>query len=203
MPDRAFTGIALSANAIACASAVHHTIVGTAPEWTSEKWVADENLHVTLRFIGSLVDDRLEVALDALRGSGSRHEPFHLRLADVRAVPDRRRARMIWLVLEDPSGECARLAEDVTDALMPFGVEPEDRPFSPHVTLARARRNRSLAADALAAARSVLGEGKDAERIVSVSAFTLYASTLAPTGPTYEVLASVPLRGVDYERLFV
>ena len=66
-------------------------------------------------------------------------------LESLRAVPRPGRASMLWCVPEDPLGRCARLAQVADDVAAQFGVERETRTFTPHVTLVRARRPRSIA----------------------------------------------------------
>lgn len=203
MPPRTFTGIMLPPEAVALLHEACDEFRTAAPSWGREKWVAPVNLHVTLRFIGPLPDEDIASAVDALARAGGRTEPFSLSLAGLRAVPQRRRASMIWAVLEDADDACAGLSAEVTDALAPFGVQPEQRPFSAHVTLARARKTRSAPAEAIRVAEAALERADTASRVVSVRGFTLFSSTLTPTGPVYEELAFLPLRGVDSEHVFV
>ena len=65
--------------------------------WTGEKWVAPENLHVTLRFLGTLAEPDVERCIAEVTRVSGRTEPFRLRLDAVRAIPQRRSASLIWV----------------------------------------------------------------------------------------------------------
>jgi hypothetical protein len=106
---------------LALLATARDAFLAVAPAWAGEKWVAEANLHVTLRFIGMLPDTQVDAAAAALAGAAALHEPFALRLAAFRARPTSRRAHMVWATLDDTEGACASLAADVAAALVPFG----------------------------------------------------------------------------------
>ncbi len=167
------------------------------PTWSGEKWVAQDNLHITLRFIGSLEESDVPTLVSALEGAATRSGPFTLRMSAVRAVPSLERARMLWAEADGDVKSCARLASGVDDALGSWVEEHERRPFKPHVTMARARRPRPAHSRALDAANSALTSGDVAgEGAVSVRWATLFSSTLGAGGPTYHTLARIPI-GAD------
>jgi 2'-5' RNA ligase len=111
-------------------------------------------------------------------------------LDGLRVVPSRRRARMLWAALLDPDGSCAALASAVARASLPFGSEPDERTYSPHVTLVRARRPHSLSETAFDAGAEALSNGPAS---MSVTRFTLYSSTLNSGAPVYAQLRSYTL----------
>ncbi|MCX8006768.1 MAG: RNA 2',3'-cyclic phosphodiesterase [Coriobacteriia bacterium] len=163
-----------------------------APAWRSEKWVPPANLHVTLLFVGEQADERLEALADAGRRASCRVPQFAIELDDIAASPRPRNATMLWATFERGSHQAAGLADAIAEALAPLGVQPPRRPFAAHVTLVRSRRPRQAPADALAAAREALLAAGD-PRVVSVTEAILYKSTLTPSGPVYDALASLPL----------
>ncbi len=193
MPARAFVGIPLTDDYTHALETARERLLDVSPSWAGEKWVASENLHVTLLFIGQLADSLVGSASDALAEAADAIPEFDLELSGLRAVPSSRRARMIWAELADPSGRCAALAASIAGALEPFDAErDEGRPFRAHITLARARTPRPVAAEAIdSATTALLASG--ASPVMSVRGFTLYASTLGRHGPTYESLAEIPL----------
>jgi len=101
------------------------------------KWVPVDQLHLTLAFLGEVdetVTDQLLVAL-----SGITVSTFTLRFSGVGCFPDRRRPRVLWVGLEkNPYLES--LADQVRSAVLSCGILQEERPFSPHITLARLRQ---------------------------------------------------------------
>lgn len=169
-----------------------------APSWREDKWVAAENLHVTVKFIGAVPECDVAAIRRVLEGACAPVSPFTMRLDGFRAVPNLRRATMLWGVFDDGTDESVRVAGVVDGALAPLDIPEDDRRFVPHVTLVRARKPRPVPEDAFDAASSELALTQAAScpaEFVSVTSLTLYSSTLGPSGPTYEPLASIPLLG--------
>ena len=100
------------------------------------RWVPLEQLHLTLRFIGDADDAMFAAIKGAL--AGVKCPPFDLALEGVGHFPPGKRARVLWVGMEH-NETLLRLAKEVELALETAGVSPEDRPFSPHITLARFR----------------------------------------------------------------
>ena len=182
---RLFTGIELPGDVSAALVAVGALVRREVPSWRDEKWVARENLHVTLKFIGD-VDVSVVTEIQAALGVAmSRVWPFALEPAGMQAIPGTQRASMFWAAFDDPSGDCARLARTAESALERFGVEVDRRVFKPHVTLARARRPHAFPAEII---ESLVGRTDTAVASMSVSSLTLFSSTLTRSGPVYEVV---------------
>jgi 2'-5' RNA ligase len=149
------------------------------------RWVAPENLHLTLRFIGE-VDGREAEDIDAAL-SGIRFPRFPLTLSGVGEFGDGRRLRSVWVGVE--SNELLeRLQAKVEQAVQRAGQPPEKRRFKPHVTLARFKSHPG-------------GKLQDyfTERALfrcppfEVTGFTLYSSYLAHEGAIYAPEAVYPL----------
>jgi len=123
-------------------------------EHDAVRWTRADQRHVTLQFLGAVPD------VDALVGPLSTAvrdcAPFSLRLDGAGAFPSARRASVLWLGVGEGADEVARLAADVTDATATVGVAADDRPYRPHLTLARSARSRDVRAvlDQLAVAAS-------------------------------------------------
>lgn len=157
-----------------------------APAWRDEKWVAEENLHVTLKFLGDVELHDLDDLQTALGSMFTDVRPFALPLIGLQAVPSHGRRSMIWAAFGDPDDRCAEIAASVDRLATRIGVNSETRPFVPHVTLARARRPKRLSAEALSSVNAHL-ETRSVS--MSVLSATLFASTLTRSGPVYERLA--------------
>ncbi len=144
--------------------------------------VAEEALHVTLAFLGYRAEQEAAAIAEAM-SSTARDAPL-LAPGDVVPVPPRR-PRLFALDLDDPDGTCARLQQGVSDALETGRFyKPEKRPFWPHVTLARVKRDRR--AEPLPADPPPLEPFKAPQ-------LTLYRSTLRPQGAKYDALAKATL----------
>jgi len=152
-------------------------------------WVAPENLHVTLKFLGGVEQPRLELVQAALARAVHGAAPFDLSVVGLGAFPSATRARVVWAGVVAGRGELTGLAASVEHELAPVGFPPEDRPFSPHVTLGRVReprRNTELAA---------AFDREHAERfgVVRVDRLSLMRSDLSPRGARYSELSGHPL----------
>jgi 2'-5' RNA ligase len=99
------------------------------------KWVRAENLHVTLRFLGETESaklDALQNVLSAIRSA----EPVNLEFRSLGFFPNEKRPRIFWTGME-ASANLKSLAADIDQAVHRLGFPLEDRPFTPHLTLAR------------------------------------------------------------------
>lgn len=163
-----------------------------APDWTGEKWVATENLHVTLCFVGEVAADSLPALSHAVGEQVERTAGFTLPIAGLTGRPSLRRCRMLWCRFDDPEGRCAGLAAGMQAACHPFGAMETERLFVPHVTVCRARSPHSLAHEALSRADAELRDAVDAMSVLRV---TLFSSRLTPRGPLYGELGTWHLWG--------
>lgn len=124
---RLFVAIALPEDVRDALARLAHGLPGA-------RWVAPENLHLTLRFIGEVDAD---VGHDIDAGlAGVRSPAFSLTLAGVDRFGDRRNVRQLWVGAE-PEPALVRLHDKVEAAVVRAGLKPEGRKFKPHITLAR------------------------------------------------------------------
>lgn len=143
-------------------------------------------LHVTLVFLGYRPEKAIEAIAEAAFGAIAGRDPVGLGPGEVRALPPRR-PRLFALDLEDPGGACAALQSAAEAALASARFHrPEKRPFWPHLTLARVKRDRR--AEPLAPAGPPPGPFTAAEVV-------LYRSLLSPQGARYEPQARLALGG--------
>ncbi len=106
-------------------------VSGFAPE---ARWVRPESLHVTLKFIGEKpveAVDKVKFALATVHG-----EPLEITFRGNGFFPTAKAARVFWIGIES-GPQLATLAKAVDEATFSLGIAKEDRPFSPHLTLAR------------------------------------------------------------------
>ena len=96
-----------------------------------------DGLHVTLRFIGPTLDRRIPAALEAVRVAASETPPFEVGLAGAGAFPDAIRPRALWLGIGTGVDELSALTRAIDRELSARGWPVEERPFRPHLTLAR------------------------------------------------------------------
>lgn len=156
------------------------------------KWVEEQNLHLTLQFLGS-VDAQKTVSLTGnMQNALDGFPAFCLRLGGLGFFPNARRPRVFWAGITGDLPSLKRLHEHVQKANLLSGFPAEERKFSPHLTLARLRSNRGL--NALLKAVEELGESAADLGELNVTSVDLMKSELSRRGPTYTVLAAVKLR---------
>ena len=153
------------------------------------RWAAEDTLHLTLKFLGDVEDERAGPIGDALARAVQAVRPFAVGLGGVGAFPSASKPRVVWLGMErHPALEL--LANDVELALMGLSFEPELRPFTPHVTLGRAERS---ARPAALRTFAELAAKIDYQGSTSVESVDLMRSVLGPQGATYSVVSRAPL----------
>lgn len=151
---------------------------------TDFRWVAPANLHLTVRFLGSIGRELAE----GLAGRLSQQMPagMDLELGEPGTFARGRSVRVAWIGLRRGLDEARELAAVVEAECARAGLQPEARPFQPHLTLARARSREGAVLPPLGAPPTL--EPWRATELV------LYESHLGRGGAVYEPLAKLPLR---------
>jgi 2'-5' RNA ligase len=150
------------------------------------RWVRSENLHVTLKFIGEVSAEKLTSIRTAL---ASVRSPRAVTI-DFRGLgffPNEKHPRIFWAGMES-SPNLKTLAADIERATEKLGIPPEQRPFSPHLTLARfepPRLPEKLSASIRENAALEFGS-------LAAKEFHLIESQLKPSGAEYTTLESFP-----------
>ncbi len=150
------------------------------------KPVAEELIHLTIRFVGETSDDRIGDVIDAAKSAAEAFAPFSFFVRGLGCFPRSDLARVLWAGIE-PCPELTAIARQVESELVARGFPPDPRGFSPHVTLARAKGPPVRLRAPLDGERPRFGEQE-------VDALTVMESRLSPRGPTYVPIASAPLR---------
>lgn len=158
------------------------------------KWVAVQDIHLTLFFLGDIVSSRQPDIEAALRAVSSLVRPFDFRVERLGGFPNVQRPSVLWVGMQEPTGQLALLHRAVNEALEHVGFEPDRRSFQPHLTLGRVRRQ--AARDEVAAISALL-QATDAGLLGEDRAEELifFQSVLTPQGAEYTPLARFPLRG--------
>src|SRR6266705_2138509 len=145
------------------------------------KWVRGEGLHLTLKFLGDVADEREPELAAALTRAAAGAHGLALALGGFGVFPDFRRPRVVWVgIAPEPGLEI--LQHRVEREFAPLGFPTEARAFRPHVTLGRTSRDARPAA--LTGLEEALGRLEFAETAL-VSARDLMQSTLQSGGPVY------------------
>lgn len=150
------------------------------------RWTTVENQHLTLKFLGSTPEDRLEAVRTTCRMVASGHEPTELSFDGLGAFPSEKRIRVLWMGIHDPGHNLARVAADLDRAFEAIGFPSEGRELTPHVTLARFKLPIPLKSGFPSVDTSSLES-------FAFDELTLFRSYLSPKGPRYEVVDTFPL----------
>lgn len=183
---RLFVGIALPDEVRAQLDVLCRTLRPAVP---SAKWVAEPSFHVTLKFLGEDSPERAAHVVSSMREAFSGKAPFDLRLDRIGMFPSPKRARVLWLGVSDGSAETIELAEALDTQLEEIGFRAEERPYHPHITLARLRVPRPLAQ----LAQDASSGAPPVDASVSVASVTLFESKLNRSGAQYFRVEEVPL----------
>ena len=181
---RAFFAIDLDARARSAAAGVADQL-RSCPGGDAVRWVREETLHVTLRFLGELDCSRIARLAGCVREQTAALSPFRLQLGGVRPFPSRRRPLAVVLDV-GPAEPLAELASAVERGVVAAGFDPEPRPFNAHLTLGRIRGKRfSL----------VTGDVTTSGESCPVNEAVLFKSELQPSGAHYTPIERAPLGG--------
>jgi 2'-5' RNA ligase len=153
------------------------------------RWVEPDGYHVTLRFLGPVADGDVEPVAAALRTLAMGHAPFTLRVGGAGAFPDVRRPAVLWLGVA-ADGPLLALQQAVERGIAPLGFPTESRPFHPHVTLGRTRRD--ARPGALRSAEALLRDVA-CEVIIPIETVDLMSSHTSPRGARYQCVLAAPL----------
>jgi len=161
---------------------LREAVLAATPDIDGARWQDDDQLHVTLRFVGTVerpLAEDIAVALGDIRAAR-----FTLSLGPPGRFDRRQRLDSLWIAA-GPADRLAALHRKVDRVLVRLGLPPEQRAFVPHITLARfGRRGGDPAAFLSTPPLAVTAPVTD---------FTLYESHLGPDGALYEPIARYPL----------
>ena len=129
---RIFIGIDLSDEIRAGIARFLDGVRGFAPD---VRWVRPESLHITLKFIGEQKPEQVDAIRERLRRIECR--PLEIRFAGHGFFPTAKAPRVFWIGIQT-GPELAELATNIDAGVAELSIPREDRPFSPHLTLARA-----------------------------------------------------------------
>ena len=154
-------------------------------------WVKSENLHITLKFLGDTPESQIDDLRQVVEQAVKRTLSFVLTLRGFGAFPDKGAPRTLWTGIESEENVLEHLAVQVEAAVVPLGFPEEGKPFRPHLTLARIKKDHRELGQAIEKA-GVLADPFIFGRLL-VEQVTLFQSDLRPTGSVYTKLWAVPL----------
>lgn len=158
------------------------------PRITEIRWLRKENLHLTLKFLGNIAESQVEPITAALRHPLGLFSPCTISAKGLGVFPDFRRPKILWVGLT--GDQLVQLAAEIESALMPLGFTPENRAFTPHLTIGRWREGSRPAKNL----RQEIDSLNDFEfGACAVRQIVLFQSVLKPEGASYSELRTIQL----------
>lgn len=160
------------------------------------RWIAPDNIHLTLKFIGSVEEKEISKVMEIMEHICKRYSPFNLELKGMGIFPNTKFPRVLWIGVEDNT-TLKGLWEDIEKNMAKIGFERENRGFTAHLTLGRFRTSEGKA--------NLFPKGKvnlleivklhkgNSFGIIEVRSVSLMRSELRPEGARYTKLAEVSL----------
>jgi len=156
---------------------------GLEREVAGVRWVPPDNLHVTLKFLGSCDTSQVERLVEVM-GAAAGHLPLTLGIGHVGAFPSLASARVVWVGAHDLEGRVQKVYNVLDRGVARCGIPREKRPYRAHITIGRARKKPACIEPSLA-------DGFDSEMKLEVGDIVLFESVLKSSGAEYKVLERV------------
>lgn len=185
---RVFVAIELPPNIRARIAEHIECLRSTIPE-ARASWSREGNLHLTLKFLGDIPIATVEKLSAAASIAASAVEPFDLIVGRCGVFPPSGQPRVLWIGIDDPSGTLTALHRAVEEECSKTEFAREERPFHPHLTIARLRKpqgSRRLA--------QLHGEMGFTNQQASVSEMVLFRSELLSEGSRHTAISRHQLR---------
>jgi len=181
MTDRMFLAVALddeSRHAVAA-----HLTTALGKTRLPGRVVPAQNWHITLRFLGAASPEQSQLILRHL-DAHLMVDSFRIRIGGLGGFPRERKASVLWMGVDGDTAPLAEVAAECERAAVRAGLEPEGRPFHPHLTLSRIRPPADV--------RPLIEKVEPAGVPLDVAAVMLYRSILGSGPARYEVVDTVP-----------
>jgi 2'-5' RNA ligase len=156
------------------------------------RWVETKNLHLSLKFLGDVSAEDLEKFAVAIELELVTQPPFIMSVAGLGVFPGYHQPRIIWAGLAAPKSLFS-LQQSVEAIAVRLAYFPEERPFSPHLTIGRVGQS-STQPDRLKIREALEAATFRSIGPFDVKALTIFRSDLRPTGPVYTSLYTLPMQ---------
>jgi len=155
------------------------------------RWVPDDNLHLTLKFLGDVVDRDVPQVCKVIRECCEAIDPFELKFEGTGGFPSGDRPRVVWVGITEGGESLIALVTRLELGLAKLGFKPEPRDYRPHLTLGRVRSGSRAASQEVV---DKVARFKNRRLgVLEVDQVRLYASYLDKEGPTYNVMDKIYL----------
>lgn len=158
------------------------------------KWVSEENLHITIKFLGEVKEPSLMKLKENVEKTASIFGPFELTLASTGFFPTEKAARVVWIGADGGIDHLLELFHELENNLENIGFDREEKTFSPHLTIGRAKRDKKI---------FVPESFPEFDSItIEVKSISIMKSTLTPEGPIYERIYKTDFKKPPVKNIF-
>jgi 2'-5' RNA ligase len=157
---------------------------------TDVRWVRSEGIHLTLKFLGAIDEERIDEVGDSIEESLADATMFTVTVGSLGAFPNKKNPKVIWLGIEDESGTLQKVQQTIETGLTSLGFTAEKRTFSPHLTLGRLKSPKGKRT----VSQRLENMGECECGTFDVKEIFLFKSDLKPSGAVYTKLKSFALR---------
>lgn len=182
---RLFVAWLLNDSVIAALSRIQTTLTNSCD---GVRWINPQQLHLTVKFLGDVSDSQAPGITEAVARGAARCKAFTLSLNGCGCFPPSGPVRIVWIGVRESTGMMMQSAKNILDALEEVGVEPEQREWSPHITIGRLRDDRSHGSIRSAIETNSFDSIEQPVRSVSI-----LSSVLSNQGPTYTTIHTTDL----------
>jgi 2'-5' RNA ligase len=158
------------------------------------KWVDPAGIHLTLKFLGYITAATVPAIMAAIEEATTGIPPFQLTVGGLGVFPDPERVRVAWVGMAGDTDTLGRLKQNLDGNLAALGFATENRVFTPHLTLARAREQ-ATPGERQKLAGLIASADFAASQPVIVESVHLIRSRLTPKGAVYSRIEAVGLQG--------
>ncbi|HPZ10553.1 MAG TPA: RNA 2',3'-cyclic phosphodiesterase [Candidatus Eremiobacteraeota bacterium] len=149
------------------------------------KWVENSNLHITLKFLGEIPEEKIETIKNSLENLIAKYRKFSFKLSRLDVFPNVKSPRVIWLGISEGKDSLIEMNNRIEEEMEKVGFAREDKNFKGHITLGRVKKFKKI----YNIEKLLEIETGDLE-VQEVKHIELMKSTLHPSGPVYESLGN-------------
>jgi 2'-5' RNA ligase len=157
------------------------------------KWVHPEGVHLTLKFLGNIPFKQVAEITKAIEEASKGIPPFHLEISGLGGFPNLKQPRVLWVGIGGEVDKLLSLQQNIDLALIPLGFAKEERPFVPHLTLARIKQGASPR-ERKSFGELVASTTFENSYPLNVETINLMRSQLTPEGAIYTRLSVARLK---------
>jgi len=150
----------------------------------SASWVRPDNIHLTLKFLGNTEPEKIPQIVETMNTCVGSIAPFSLSLTEVGGFPNLNQPRVLWVGLADSQGFLVSAQKNIDQNLSRLGYDADNKPFFPHLTLARIKSPKGRQG----IKEKIASLNMDETKPFCISSIKLYKSDLTPRGAIYTSL---------------